>query len=105
MTDEELIEELRSVDQADATDCSLSSPYFIKAADRIEELVKEAAETHKKKTMSRIKKWGAALKGQREAEAKLAKAVAALRAIKDEAQYDTAWSIACGVLEIMEDTE
>ena len=38
-------------------------------------------------------------------EAKLAKAVAALRAIKEEAQYDTAWSIACGVLEIMEDTE
>jgi hypothetical protein len=39
------------------------------------------------------------------AEAKLAKAVAALRAIKEEARYDTAWSIACGVLEIMEETE
>lgn len=69
MSDEELIDFLRS-DCADTV-----SP---EAADRIEELVREAAETHKT-TMSRIKKWGAALNGQREAESKLAEAVAALR--------------------------
>lgn len=46
-----------------------------------------------------------AVAAQRKAEAKLAKAVAALQAIKEEARYDTAWSIACGVLEIMEETE
>jgi hypothetical protein len=46
-----------------------------------------------------------AMLGGAKAEAKLAKAVAALRAIKEEARYDTAWSIACGVLEIMEETE
>lgn len=48
------------------------------AADRIEQLVKDVNETHKE-AMAAIEMWGAALKSQREAEAKLAKAVDALQ--------------------------
>lgn len=69
MTDEELFKRLRS-------DVQLNEVAEI-AADRIEELVKELDDIHNE-AMEWIAKWGAALVAQREAEAKLAKAVAAL---------------------------
>lgn len=72
MTDEELITYLRfqGLDKD------------IAAASRIDELVIEVDETHEE-AMSYLEMWGAALAAQREAEAKLAKAVVAL----DEAIY------------------
>jgi len=72
MTNEELIDRLRS-------DVQLNEVAEI-AADRIKELVKERDDTHEE-AMEWIAKWGAALVAQREAEAKLAKAVEALRGL------------------------
>ena len=68
MTDEELIAHLRlqGLDKD------------IAAADRIEQLVIEANETHEE-AMESIAMWGAALKGQRAAEAKLARAIETLQ--------------------------
>ena len=104
MTDEELIKALRDADAYNRKHY-VRDPLHTDAAARIEELVKEAAETHKK-TMSRIKKWGGALKGQREAEAKLDKAVAAIRVMMDEAEYpDEVWKIGSAILAELEKTE
>jgi hypothetical protein len=86
MTDEELIEALRSIDHMNVDDCFLQSHLHSKAADRIEQLVNEGNETHEE-AMSWIEKWGDALKGQREAEAKLAKAVEALKNIAHGGGY------------------
>ena len=55
----------------------------IAAADRIEELVKERDISSKA----------------------LAQALIGLRAIRDEAEYDTFYSITCGVLDQLEKTE
>lgn len=86
MTDEELIIALRSIDHMNVDDCFLQSHFYSKAADRIEQLVKEGNETHKE-AMSWIEKWGDALKGKREAEAKLAKVVEALSLISQMHGY------------------
>ena len=72
MTDEELIEQLRLFGKFD--------PDQALAADRIEQLVIEVDETHEE-AMSYLEMWGAALAAQREAEAKLAKAIDALRLV------------------------
>jgi tetrahydromethanopterin S-methyltransferase subunit A len=85
MTDEELIERLRRMSpRLDMLDCE----DVLTAADRIEQLVKERDETHEE-GMAAIEMWGAALKGQRAAEAKLAKAVEALRQMLEDPEY---WS-------------
>jgi hypothetical protein len=62
-------------------------------ADRIEELVKQLDETHEE-AMEFIAMWGAALKSQRAAEAKLAKAMSLLEAAFCEGfaeGYDGGW--------------
>lgn len=74
MTDDELTKQLRDLSAGPSDEMQRIGN---KAADCIEQLVKEADETHKE-AMAAIEMWGAALKGQREAEAKLAKAVGVL---------------------------
>lgn len=59
----------------------------VAAADRIEQLVIEIDETHDE-AMAAIEMWGAALKGQREAEAKLAKAVEGLKFYAEKDDYE-----------------
>jgi hypothetical protein len=44
MDDEELIRVLRSIDHTSVDDCFLQSPYYTKAADRIEALIAERDE-------------------------------------------------------------
>ena len=87
MTDEELIETLWSGE--------VTLGVVASAADRIEQLVKDVNETHKE-AMAWIEKWGAALKSQREAEAKLAKAVDIIKQIIATAHADDyfAWDTA-----------
>ena len=79
MTDEELIETLWSGE--------VTLGVVASAADRIEQLVKDVNETHKE-AMAWIEKWGAALKSQREAEAKLAKAIEGLMFYAERADYE-----------------
>jgi hypothetical protein len=79
ISDEDLIEELRSVDQADVTDCFLSSPYFIKAADRIEKLVESI------KNLLHL--WATVAVNREVSEGKLEKAVEALNLISQMHGY------------------
>ena len=74
MTDEELINGLRDVDHLSVEDCFVQSPLYTRAADRIEALVKQC-EGLAQAAMNN----GQALIL---AEARLAKAVEALRAWK-----------------------
>jgi hypothetical protein len=104
MTDEELTETLWGGE--------ITLGIVAAAADRIEalaaelDLMKTAGVIEIASRNNRVTEYMLHWEGRAlDAEAKLAKAVAALRAIKEEAQYDTAWSIACGVLEIMEEAE
>ncbi len=77
MTDEELIETLRGRNGFGWTE---------DAADRIEALVKEVDATHEE-AMEWIAAWGHARKDHLEAEAKLAKAVNALKNIAHGGGY------------------
>lgn len=96
MTDEELIKRLRDVDHLSVEDCFLQSPLYTHAADRIEGLMwerdaawKKVAEADARITNSALDALAAygqaqdAHEAQLEAEAKLDKAVEALRAFKD----------------------
>lgn len=79
MTDEELIRLLRLGEWGGAGDEEM-----VIAADRIEQLAIETNETHEE-AMECLTMWGDALKGQRAAEAKLAKAgIVALETILNE---------------------
>ena len=92
MTDEELIERLRSC-RGDVTMWSKE------AADRIETLVND---NHRWK-MECEEFWR---KREGTAEAKLAKAVDAIRVMMDEAEYpDEVWKIGSAVLAELEKTE
>jgi len=93
MTDEELIKRLRSLDVT----------VRHAAAARIEALVKEVDAPHEE-AMEWIAAWGHARKGQLEAEAKLAKAVEALKNIAHGGGY-TDMQIARNVLAELEKTE
>lgn len=73
MTDEELIIALRSIDHMNVDDCFLQSHFYSKAADRIEAL-KDGRDT-----MGEL--WANEQKTRHAAEAKLAKAVEALRLV------------------------
>lgn len=90
MTDEELIEALRSIDHMNVDDCFLQSYFYSKAADRIEELVKEVDRRIEPEQVEGLIKlaepimaelYGVECSYREAAEAKLAKAVAALTAL------------------------
>jgi hypothetical protein len=74
MTDEELIEALRSIDHMNVDDCFLQSHLYSKAADRIEALVNERDGLLRVVTDNHV-----ALLRAEAAEAKLAKAVDVLQ--------------------------
>ena len=90
MTDEKLIQLLRLGEWGGAGDEEM-----VLAADRIEQLVKDVNEIHEG-TMETIKSLGAALKGQHEAEAKLARAVDIIKQVIATAHADdyVAWDSA-----------
>jgi thiamine pyrophosphate-dependent acetolactate synthase large subunit-like protein len=77
MTDEELIKALRDADAYNRKHY-VRDPLHTDAADRIEQLVAEVKEWHSE-SLAWIEKWGLAVKDRNTAEAKLAKAVEALR--------------------------
>ena len=89
MTDEELIESLRSVAGGKLLYTNTPNHLRLSAADRIEELVKERDTAREYAGEVRIRE-KVADDARIEAEAKLAKAVDALRSVDDE-YSDTKW--------------
>ena len=80
MTDEELIEALRSIDHMNVDDCFLQSYFYSKAADRIEQLQADVAGWISNAYAA--SGWASEAEYKLEvAEAKLAKAVAALTSL------------------------
>lgn len=97
MTDEELIEALRSIDHMNVDDCFLQSHFYSKAADRIQEL----ANTHwQVEAMQQNALLHDALTRAEAAEAKLAKAVEALRLVTDACDQGKMVSLGAGGMSI-----